>query len=126
MPLLYPGRSQGFPMALTESEFEGMAEALLGRLAEAVEAAEADGVDVELQEAVLTIEIEDEGGRKGGTFVVSKHAPTRQIWLSSPISGASHYAYDGQLWRSTRDDAELLSRLAAELGQAAGIQLDLS
>jgi frataxin len=107
-------------MALTEDQFEGMAEALLGRLAEAVEAAEADGVDVELQGPVLTIEVEDRG-----TFVVSKHAPTRQIWLSSPISGASHYAFDGQAWRSTRDQTALLPRLAAELGQAAGLELDL-
>ena len=103
-----------------------MAEALLRRLAEAVEAAEAEGVDVELQGAVLNIEVEGQEGRRGGTFVVSKHAPTRQIWLSSPISGASHYAYDGQAWRSTRDDAELLPRLAAELGQAARIALDLA
>lgn len=113
-------------MALSENEFEQMAEALLGRLAEAVEGAEADGVDVELQGPVLTVEIEDQGGRKGGTFVVSKHAPTRQIWLSSPISGASHYAFDGRSWLSTRDGAELLARLAGELGQAADIDLDLA
>ena len=113
-------------MALTESEFEQMAEALLGRLAEAIEATEADGVEVEHQGALLNVEIEGQDGRKGGVFVVSKHAPTRQIWLSSPISGASHYAFDGKSWRSTRDEAELLSRLVAELGQAAGIALDLS
>lgn len=113
-------------MALTEGEFERMAEVLLGRLAEAIEAAEADGVDVEQQGAVLNVEIEGRDGRKGGVFVVSKHAPTRQIWLSSPISGASHYAFDGRAWRSTRDDAELLPRLTAELGQAAGIALDLT
>ena len=29
-----------------------------------------------------------------GTWVVNKHAPTRQIWLSSPKSGARHYAFD--------------------------------
>lgn len=107
-------------MALTENEFERMAEALLRRLADAVDEAEADGVEVELQGPVLTVETDARG-----TFVVSKHAPTRQIWLSSPISGASHYAFDGKAWRSTRDDAELLPRLADELGQAAGIELDL-
>ena len=111
-------------MTLTEEQFESMAEALLGRLAEAVEAAEADGTDVELQGPVLTVEIEGQEGRRAGTFVVSKHAPTRQIWLSSPISGASHYAFDGQAWRSTRDQSALLPRLAAELGQAAGVEFD--
>ena len=32
-----------------------------------------------------------------GTWVINKHAPTRQIWLSSPQSGARHYAYRCQL-----------------------------
>lgn len=113
-------------MALSENEFEQMAEALLGRLAEAVDGAEADGVDVELQGPVLTVEIEAGAGRGGGTFVISKHAPTRQIWLSSPVSGASHYAFDGQAWLSTRDNAELLGRLAGDLAQAAGIDIDFA
>ena len=113
-------------MALTESEFERMAERLLARLAEAIEGPEADGVEVELQGPVLNIEVEGQGGGKGGVFVVSKHAPTRQIWLSSPISGASHYAHDGQAWRSTRDEAELLSRLSGELGRLTGVEFDLA
>lgn len=113
-------------MALSENEFEQMAAALLGRLAEAIEGAEADGIDVELQGPVLTVEIEAGAGRKGGTFVISKHAPTRQIWLSSPVSGASHYAFDGRAWLSTRDGAELFGRLAGELAEAAGIDVDLA
>ena len=38
--------------------------------------------DADLQAGVLTIE----GAR--GTWLLNKHAPTRQIWLSSPLSGA--------------------------------------
>ena len=47
---------------------------------------------------ILTVEGDD------GTWIVNKHAPTRQIWLSSPKSGARHYAFDagsGQ-WRDTQ------------------------
>ena len=40
-----------------------------------------------------------------GTFVVSIHTPTSQIWLSSPISGAHHFEHrspDSIEWISTR------------------------
>ena len=41
-----------------------------------------------------------------GTFIVSLHSPTSQIWLSSPISGAHHFesvSSDSIEWISTRD-----------------------
>ena len=41
-----------------------------------------------------------------GTFIVSIHSPTSQIWLSSPISGAHHFecvSPDSIEWISTRD-----------------------
>ena len=41
-----------------------------------------------------------------GTFVVSIHTPTSQIWLSSPISGAHHFesrSPESIEWISTRD-----------------------
>jgi len=53
-----------------------------------------------------------------GTWVVNKHAPTRQMWLSSPRSGARHYAFDhaSGLWKDTRGTGDLLSTLSGELG----------
>jgi frataxin len=53
--------------------------------------------------------------------VINKHTPNRQIWLSSPISGAAHFALDpasGQ-WRSTRGTAVLHDLLASELAPLA-------
>ena len=41
-----------------------------------------------------------------GTFIVSIHTPTSQIWLSSPISGAHHFesiSPESSEWISTRD-----------------------
>jgi frataxin len=60
---------------------------------------------------VLTVEGDD------GTWVVNKHAPTRQIWLSSPKSGARHYAFEAAsgLWQDTRGGADLLATLSSEL-----------
>ncbi len=99
---------------MTDSAFENLANSLLAALEEDIGA----HTDAELQGGILTVEGDARSG--GGTWVVNKHAPTRQIWLSSPRSGARHYAYDaaaGQ-WRDTRGGDDLLSVLSAELGVA--------
>ncbi|CAN0496665.1 unnamed protein product, partial [Phaeothamnion confervicola] len=79
--------------------------------------------EIELRGGILTIELED-----GGQFVVNKHAPTRQIWVSSPVSGAAHYAWDegAACWRSTRGPDILEARLAADLAQATGRAVTLA
>ena len=93
---------------MSDSAFETLANSLLEALEEGL------GDDAELQGGILTVEGE------AGTWIVNKHAPTRQIWLSSPQSGARHYAFDdgsGQ-WKDTRGGPELLALLSAELGVA--------
>ncbi|MFA6019115.1 MAG: iron donor protein CyaY [Rhodospirillales bacterium] len=101
-------------MALDESRFLTLAQHLLSRLSDAAEAA---GLDAELQGNVLTLELDD-----GRQFVINSNTPMRQIWLSSPFSGASHYetADDGKSWRSTRGGADLLETLAADIEKATG------
>ena len=90
---------------MSEQAFETLADSLLESLEEEID-------DAELQGGVLTIDGDD------GTWVVNKHAPTRQIWLSSPKSGARHYAFEAAkgLWQDTRGGADLLTTLSAELG----------
>ena len=93
---------------MTDSAFESLANSLLDALEEGI----GDHVDAERQGGVLTVEGDD------GTWIVNKHAPTRQVWLSSPRSGARHYAFDaasGQ-WQDTRGGGDLLATLSAELG----------
>jgi len=55
-----------------------------------------------------------------GTFIVSIHSPTSQIWLSSPISGAHHFeskSTDSVEWISTRDtNTNLKQLIIKELG----------
>jgi frataxin len=88
---------------MDESQFQRLADSLLAALEEGI------GADAELQGGILTVEGDD------GTWIVNKHAPTRQVWLSSPKSGARHFAWDGKAWIDTRGDAELLAVLSAEL-----------
>ena len=52
------------------------------------------------------------------TFLLNKHAPLKQLWYSSPVSGAHHYQAKGTAWVSTRDGSDLEQRLQAELAQA--------
>jgi len=91
---------------MSDSAFETLANSLLAALEEGL------GDDAELQGGILTVEGE------AGTWIVNKHAPTRQIWLSSPKSGAKHYAFEAAngLWRDTRGGADLLTTLSGELG----------
>lgn len=93
---------------MSDSEFETLADSLLETLEEAL----GDHVDAELQGGILTIEGD------AGTWIVNKHAPTRQIWLSSPVSGARHYAFAPAAgrWQDTRDGGDLLEVLGGELG----------
>ncbi len=95
---------------MSDSAFESLADSLLDTLEEGLGA----DADTERQGGVLTVEGE------GGTWVINKHAPTRQIWLSSPISGARHYGFDGAVgrWVDTRGGEDLLSLLSTEFGVA--------
>lgn len=102
---------------MDEREFAERADATLRAMQDALETALADAdPEIELRGGILTLELED-----GRQFVLNKHAPTRQLWLSSPVSGASHYAWGEAGWRSTRGpDLLEASRLAADLEAATG------
>ncbi len=93
---------------MSDSQFEVRADELLATLEEEIGRHE----DADLQGGVLTVE----GGQ--GTWLLNKHAPTQQIWLSSPLSGARHYAFDAASgrWLDTRGGPDLLKLLAVELG----------
>ena len=98
---------------MSQSAFESLADSLLAALEEGIGA----HADAELQGGILTVDGDD------GTWVVNKHAPTRQIWLSSPQSGARHYAFDaasGQ-WKDTRGGPDLLAHSVGRAGRVAGL-----
>jgi frataxin len=103
------------------NDFDTAADTLLARLHTRIESELADAdVDAELRGGILTVEFDD-----GRQFVVNKHGPTKQIWVSSPLTGAAHYAWDAdaKVWRSTRSDATLEVSLAADLEAASGMKV---
>ena len=105
-------------LAMDASQFEACADAVLARLQQAVESAAGDAVDAELVGGILTLELE-----AGGIYQINKHLASRQIWLSSPVSGAWHFAWsesEGGAWRATRGGERLEDLLGRELTESLG------
>lgn len=102
---------------MDSSAFEDLAEETLERLFGALDEAIGDDADVDFEGGILTIELED-----GRQYIINKHAASQEIWVSSPVSGAAHYAYDMEAgaWVSTRGGGVLSQTLAAELHQITG------
>ena len=110
-------------MNLDQSSYETVADETLGRLLDAIEETLGDSLDIDIEEGILTIEL-----LSGGKYVINKHFHQRQIWVSSPVSGASHFAYDAKAeqWLSTRGEESLSALLARELSAVTGTPIDLS
>ena len=101
--------------------FETEADRVLEMLTAAFEDAFPDA-DVELSGGVLTIELEDRR-----TWVINRHGPMRQIWVSSPRAGAWHFAPDGKgNWTDTRQGHDLFKLLVEDVRELAGAELKLA
>jgi len=108
-------------MKLDESRFNTLADATLERIADIVDEVLGDRIDVESQGGIVTLTLND-----GGQYVINKHGPNREIWMSSPASGAWHFAPADGAWISTREPRENLTILVArELGAKYGAALEL-
>ncbi len=104
-------------MTIDESKFNGLAEATLNHLFDVIDDKLGDLLEVDMENGMLTIASET-----GGQYIINRHGPNRQIWLSSPLSGASHYDFDdtGQAWVDSRSGERLLPKLADELSRLTG------
>jgi frataxin len=111
---------------MDEREFEHQAAAVLALLLTEIEDQAEDELDVDLEGGILTISID-----RIGSYLVNKHAPNREIWLSSPKSGAWHFRHDPEAgWISTRvvdgERPQLHRLLADELADALGQPISLT
>ncbi len=108
--------------SIDDAAFESLAAQTLQRFAARIEDATMK-LEVDLVEGVLNIEAED-----GATYLVNKHSPLHQLWLSSPVSGAGHFDYNAtnKTWESTRGGELLEKILERELSAAAGAPVTLA
>lgn len=105
---------------MNQVDFERRAGQILEELFEQIEHQLGDWLEVDLEGGILTLELPD-----GGKYVVNRHAPNREIWMSSPRSGAWHFAAaESGDWPSTRPGpagpVAFPALLADELGAASG------
>lgn len=101
---------------LSESEFYSLAGATLATVMEHLENTDISGtLEVDETPGSLTIET-----AQGKIFVLSHHAPTRQIWLSSPLSGGLHFRYERSEW-VLPDGRRMEDILYHELSQVTGM-----
>ena len=109
---------------MTQADFDRRAGETLDALFEQIDDQLGDWLEVDMTGGILQVELPD-----GGTYVINRHAPNREVWMSSPKSGAWHFAADDQgAWRSTRGGREaLLDLLSQELSSASGrtVELDI-
>ncbi|KAI5197041.1 frataxin [Aureobasidium subglaciale] len=118
------------PTPIENDEYHERADQYLEELVTRAEelAEEKEGIDVEYSAGVLTIAYPP-----NGTYVVNKQPPTKQIWLSSPVSGPKRFdwvmlgesqqqkegAASGD-WIYLRDKTSLTTLLRKELGITVG------
>lgn len=98
---------------LTDSEFESLSAEFLEQMFDVLEPQLSAVADVDLAENVLTIEFES-----GRQFLLNKHLPNRQIWLSSPFTGGWHFNWTGYDWVASKNNERLGHLLMDEFKQA--------
>ncbi|MBL0318796.1 MAG: iron donor protein CyaY [Alphaproteobacteria bacterium] len=75
---------------MNEAQYLETVAELFSLLTDRVELADHEQLfDVDCVPGIVTIT-----APSGKQFVINQHLPTKQIWVSSPISGAGHFAFD--------------------------------
>ena len=107
---------------MQETHYHQLADTWLAHAQDALEEADAKGVlDIDYAHGSLTITLEN-----GKVLLVSKHTPSRQLWLSSPISGGLHFSYDEKKAEWVLADGCVLAELLAkELQALSGVVVTL-
>src|SRR5690242_12023548 len=79
---------------MNETEFHHFADRTLITLLDTLEETDqAGGLEVEFENGVLSVTL-----ASGKQLLVSKHAPSKQLWLSSPLQGGLHFDYRNEQW----------------------------
>ncbi|GAB4163846.1 MAG: iron donor protein CyaY [Rickettsiaceae bacterium] len=99
---------------MKDSEFTIAAATVIDKIFETVEDSDKEGqFDIDLNDSILTLINEN------GTYVINKQKVLKEIWLSSPVSGPHHFAFQDSKWKA-RNGVELFELLTKELGIKIG------
>ena len=104
---------------MNESDYHRFADMALNNLYAMLEKADEEGsLDVDFEQGVMTIRLPT-----GQHYIINKHAVSREIWLSSPLSGGLHFSYKDGDW-VLADGRKLEELLLSELEAMADIALN--
>jgi len=98
-------------VVLSNQEFLSYVTAYLDEVLIKIEEKYWNVADSELSEGVLTVCIDD----VARPFIINRNVPMQQLWMSSPISGGSHYELLENKWVDTQTKEEFESRLFLDL-----------
>ena len=101
-------------MAMNPSEFEGLADAMIERIARLVEESGAECDCESKGSGVLELEFSN-----GTRIIINRHSAAQEIWVAAK-SGGFHFRFDGSVWTDTRDRRELLAVLSELVTQQSG------
>jgi iron-sulfur cluster assembly protein CyaY len=96
---------------MTPNEFDILADAMLERIATAIEESGADCDYQPKGSGVLEIEFAD-----ASRIVVNRHSAAQEIWVAAK-SGGYHFRFDGSTWVDTREGRELLAALSGLMSE---------
>ena len=99
---------------MNDSEFNTLADTALKQIETGLEASGADLDFAMVSAGVLEIEFAD-----GGKIIVNRHGAAKEMWVAAR-SGGYHFRWDGNAWRDTRGNAELMAALSALVSAQAG------
>ncbi len=85
-------RAACYARHMDETRYHALADATLAHCFKQLEAAYEHGTldELELQGGILTMR-----AASGRVYLLSKHAPSQQLWLASPVSGGLHFSSHG-------------------------------
>lgn len=109
-------------MALTEHEFNRVANETIERIEQALDVSGVDEVDYETVADILTLEFPS-----GTKIIINKQGAAKQLWVAAR-AGGFHYDYDAEKkhWRNDQGGGELFAELSALITQQAGLPVRLS
>lgn len=101
---------------MNETDFLRLTSAILARIEHGLEAA---GLDFESPaDGILEIEFDD-----SSKMVINRHSVAQEIWVAAR-AGGFHFRHDGNAWRDTRDNAELLAKLTTLISAQGGVAVN--
>ena len=105
---------------MNDSEFSALADAALNHIETVLDASDADMDFAVVSAGVLEIEFADRS-----KIIVNRHGAAQEMWVAAK-AGGFHYRWNGQVWRDTRDDSEMMAALSKLVSAQAGesVRLD--